>query len=65
LRDRKLARRSLGEEHEAVAAYSERIPNASPELKQVLKHNLSEEREHAAALKPFAGRVPYKHSRAG
>ena len=50
--NKKLARASIKEEKSATRAYTQRIPKAKGKLKTVLKHNLKEEREHVAALKP-------------
>lgn len=49
--DLEFARNSLREELEAINNYEARIEEASnTELKKVLKHNLDEEKEHAAML---------------
>ncbi len=56
-KDRRIARKSLGEEKKAVRDYGARAASAkSPRLKSVLQHNRAEEKEHAAALRPFAKR---------
>jgi hypothetical protein len=48
-RDLHRALASLKEEIEAVDWYAQRVARASsPELKQVLQHNLNEEIEHAS-----------------
>lgn len=54
--NKKLARASIKEEKSATRAYTQRIPKAKGKLKTVLKHNLKEEREHIAALKPHTRR---------
>ena len=55
-KSKSVARASLKEEREAIGKYQTRAKTASGGLRRVIKHNLSEEREHAAALKPYAGR---------
>ncbi len=52
--DRGIAKKSLGEEKKAVRDYGTRERTAkSPALKDVLRHNRGEEKQHARALKPF------------
>lgn len=50
-RDRKMAKKSLHEEREAVADYTKDKKIAkSPGLKKAFKHALSEEKQHAKSF---------------
>lgn len=50
-KDLERARQSLMEELEAINWYQERLENVSnPKLKEILKHNRDEEKEHVAML---------------
>lgn len=52
----KLAKKSLTDEKKAIRDYTTRASETKDSgLKRVFRHNRSEERQHARALKPYAG----------
>ena len=62
--DLERARKSLREELEAIDFYQERIDaTEDTSLKQLLEHNMNEEKEHAAMLMSGLGRTTRHRTR--